>query len=54
MRYSVLEATKLFDAVRAKMAGQEDDVKAFLSAVLDTEGVYEGPAPAVRDEEDDA
>ena len=48
MRYCVVESTKLFDAVRAKMAGQDEAVAAFLKDLLETEGVYEGAAPVLE------
>jgi hypothetical protein len=46
MRYCVVESSKLFEAVKAKMAGEDEAVKTFLRALLDTEGVYQGPVPA--------
>jgi hypothetical protein len=47
MSYCVIESSRLFDAVRAKMAGQDDDVAGFLKDLLATRGVYEGPMLAV-------
>jgi len=46
MRYCILEAVKLFQAVRAKMTGDDAGVRAFLQSLMETEGVFEGPPPA--------
>jgi hypothetical protein len=55
MRYCILPASVLFEAVRAKMAGQDDEVTAFLGRVLETEGIYSGPAPVaeIAEEQED-
>jgi hypothetical protein len=49
MRYCVIETTKLFAALRAKMAGDDEGVSDFLSALVETEGVYDGPLPQVKE-----
>jgi hypothetical protein len=46
MRYCVLEAVKLFEAVRARMTGDDAGVKAFLESLMQTEGIFEGPPSA--------
>ncbi len=52
MRYCLLDTATLFEAVRAKMAGQDEAVGTFLEAVLATEGVYQGPTPVVPEAEE--
>jgi hypothetical protein len=49
MRYALIETTRLFEAVRAKMAGDDEAVGAFLAALVETEGVYDGPVPEVKE-----
>ena len=44
MRYCVVTATDLFDAVRDKLEGT-GDTKAFLNRLAETEGVFTPPAP---------
>ncbi len=57
MSYCVVEATALFEAVKAQMAGDEAGVKAFVQALLETKGVYDGPlrggAQSAEDDTDD-
>jgi hypothetical protein len=44
MRYCVVTATDLFDAVRNKLEGKGDE-KAFLKRLVETEGIYTPPEP---------
>lgn len=53
MRYCVVDTTLLFQAVRAKMAGEDKAVKAFLETLIETEGVYEGPLPGRKEPAED-
>jgi hypothetical protein len=47
MSYCVVEASRIFEAVQARMSGNDDGVKTFLRGLMETKGVYAGTSVEV-------